>query len=132
MKTLGASKAIDYTKEDFTQNGERYDVIFDTVGKRSFSQCKGSLTQKGVYLTTVPSLAVMAQMAWTAKIGSKKAVFVAAGLKQNKENLIFLRELFEAGKIKTVIDRCYPLEQTAEAHRYVEIGHKKGNVVITI
>lgn len=132
VKTLGASKTIDYTKEDFTQNGERYDVIFDTVGKRSFSQCKGSLTQKGVYLTTVPSLAVMAQMAWTAKIGSKKAVFVAAGLKQNKENLIFLRELFEAGKIKAVIDRCYPLEQTAEAHRYVEIGHKKGNVVITI
>ncbi|MDF2652609.1 MAG: alcohol dehydrogenase, partial [Paenibacillus sp.] len=83
-------------------------------------------------LSTVPSLGIMLQMLWTSKIGSKKAIFTASGLKQNKENLIFLKELFEAGKIRSVIDRRYPLEQTAEAHRYVEKGHKKGNVVITL
>ncbi|NEW07559.1 NAD(P)-dependent alcohol dehydrogenase [Paenibacillus sp. SYP-B3998] len=131
VKSLGADQVIDYTEEDFTKSDQTYDVIFDAVGKRSFSQCKSSLKQRGIYLSTVPSLGVMLQMLWTSKIGSKKAIFTAAGLKQNKENLNFLKELVEAGKIKSVIDRRYPLEQTAEAHRYVEKGHKKGNVVIT-
>jgi len=132
VKSLAADKVIDYTKEDFTKSGQAYDVIFDAVGKSSFSRCKGSLTQKGVYLSTVPKLAIIFQMLWTSKIGSKKAIFAATGLNQSKENLIFLKELVEAGKIKSVIDRRYSLEQVAEAHRYVEQGHKKGNVVITV
>ena len=135
VKSLGADKVIDYTKEDFTQSGETYDVIFDAVGKSLFTRCKSSLTQRGVYLATVPTLAIMLQMLWTSKIGSKKAIVAFAGLIPSSEktkDLIFLKELIEAGKIKTVIDRRYPLEQTAEAHRYVEKGHKKGNVVITV
>ncbi len=132
VKSLGADTVIDYTKEDFTKNGETYDIIFDAVGKSSFSRCKGSLTHRGVYLATVPTLAIMLQTVWTSKIGSKKAIFAATGLKQGKENLIFLRELVETGKLQAVIDRRYPLEHIAEAHRYVEKGHKKGNVVITV
>ena len=132
MTSLGADKVIDYTKEDFTQGGQTYDIIFDAIGKRSFSQCKGSLKQRGIYLSTVPALGTMLQMLWTSKFGSKKAIFTASGLKQNKENLVFLKELFEAGKIKSVIDRRYPMEQIAEAHRYVETGRKMGNVVITM
>ena len=135
VKSLGADQAIDYTQEDFTENGKTYDIIFDTVGKRSFSECKGSLTDKGIYLATVPTLAIMIRALWPAKSGSKKVKFVAAGLRSASEkikDLVFLTELIEAGKIKPVIDRCYPLEQVAEAHRYVEQGHKKGNVVITV
>jgi NADPH:quinone reductase-like Zn-dependent oxidoreductase len=123
---------IDYTKTDFTKTGQTYEVIFDAVGKSSFSRCKGSLTQRGVYLSTFPTLAIIRQMLWTSMRGGKKAKFAAAGLMQNKDNLNFLKELIEAGKIKSVIDRRYPLEQIAEAHRYVETGHKKGNVVITV
>jgi len=135
VKSLGADKVIDYTKEDFTKNGQTYDIIFDAVGKNSFSCCKNSLKQRGIYLTTVPTLAVMLQMLWTSKIGSKKVMVSAAGLRPVPERLIFLKELkelIEAGKIRSVMDRRYPLEQTAEAHRYVEKGHKKGNVVITL
>ncbi len=126
---------IDYTQEDFTENGKTYDIIFDTVGKRSFSECKGSLTNEGIYLATVPTLVIMLQALWPAKNGSKKVKIAAAGLRSASEkikDLVFLTELIEAGKIKPVIDRCYPLEQAAEAHRYVEMGHKKGNVVITL
>jgi len=135
VKSLGSDKVIDYTQEDFTQTGQTYDIVFDAVGKSSFSRCKGSLTQRGVYLSTFPSLAILLQILWTSKIGSKKAMFAATGLRPSSErtkDLIFLKELIEAGKIKSFIDRRYPLEQTAEAHRYVEKGHKKGNVVITL
>ncbi|WP_054023885.1 NAD(P)-dependent alcohol dehydrogenase [Bacillus sp. FJAT-28004] len=132
VKSLGADKVIDYTKDDFTKGGHTYDVIFDAVGKSSFSRCKRLLKQKGVFLSTVPTLGLMIQMVWTSKFSSKKAIFTAAGLKQSKENLGFLKVLFEAGKIKSVIDRSYPLSQIAEAHSYVEKGHKKGNVVITV
>ncbi|MBD0379903.1 NAD(P)-dependent alcohol dehydrogenase [Paenibacillus sedimenti] len=132
VKSHGADKVIDYTREDFTKTGQAYDVIFDAVGKRSFAQCKGSLTQRGVYLSTVPSLSLLFHMLRTAVPGGKKAIFVTAGLMQNQANLIFLKELYESGNIKAVIDRRYPLEQVAEAHRYVEKGHKKGNVVITL
>ena len=130
VKSLGADKVIDYTKEDFTGSGQTYDIIFDAVGKSSFSRCKSSLKQRGVYLSTIPTLAIMLQMLWTSKMGSKKVIFAKAN--ERTEDLIFLKELIEAGKIKSVIDIRYPLEQTAEAHRYVEKGHKKGNVVITL
>jgi NADPH:quinone reductase-like Zn-dependent oxidoreductase len=130
VKSLGADKVIDYTREDFTKSGETYDVIFDAVGKSSFSRCKNSLKQKGLYLTTLPTMAIILQTVWTSMIGGKKVKFGDALGKA--ENLIFLKELAEVGKIKAVIDRRYPLEQTAEAFRYVEKGHKKGNVVITM
>jgi len=130
VKSLGADKVIDYTQEDFTKNGEAYDIIFDAVSKRSFSQCKGSLKQGGIYFLSVPTLAIFLQMLWTSIIGSKKAILGVP--KSSIEDLVFLKELVEAKKIKPVIDRTYPLEQIVEAHRYVETGHKKGNVVITV
>ena len=135
VKFLGADKVIDYTKEDFTKSGDTYDIIFDVVSKSSFASCKGSLTQKGIYLSTVPTIKILLQMLWTSKIGGKKAKFSATGLRPVPERLVFLKELIELiklGKIKSVIDRRYPLEQIAEAHRHVEQGHKKGNVVITL
>jgi NADPH:quinone reductase-like Zn-dependent oxidoreductase len=121
VKSLGADKVIDYTKEDFTKNGQTYDIIFDTVGKRSFSRCKGSLTQTGVYLDAA-GLATIFPMLWTSMFGSKKAILALTYVRTAREvtkDLIFLKELIEAGKIQAVIDRRYPLEQTAEAHRYV-------------
>jgi len=135
VKSLGADKVIDYTKEDFTKTGQTYDIIYDSVGKSSFSRCKDSLTQKGVYVSPVLGLPLLLQMIWTSMIGSKKAKFSATGIRPVSELRILLKELkefIEAGKIKSVIDRRYPLEQIAEAHSYVEKGHKKGNVVITL
>jgi 2-desacetyl-2-hydroxyethyl bacteriochlorophyllide A dehydrogenase len=126
VKSLGADKVIDYTKEDFTKSGQTYDVIFDTVMKTSFSRCKSSLKQRGVYLTSDYPLL---QALWTSMVGSKKIIF---GIASQIEDLIFLKEIIEAGKLKSVVGRRYPLEQTAEAHRYVDKGHKKGNVVITV
>jgi NADPH:quinone reductase-like Zn-dependent oxidoreductase len=135
VKSLGADQVIDYTKEDFTKTGQTWDVIFDTENKSSFSQCKGSLTQKGVYLKTYPGLTILLQMLWTSMFSSKKARISATGLRPVPERLSFLKELvelIEAGKIKSVIDRCYPLEQTVEAFRYAERGHEKGNIVVTV
>ena len=131
VKSLGADKIIDYTKEDFTKEGQAYDIIFDAVGKSSFSKCKSSLNQKGIYLSTVATIPVLLQMLWTSKKGSKKAIFTMPPLPTTKD-LILLKDLIEEGKIKSVRDRRYPLEQIAEAHRYVEKGHKAGNVVITL
>jgi NADPH:quinone reductase-like Zn-dependent oxidoreductase len=132
VRSLGADHVIDYTSEDFTRAGQTYDVIFDAVGKRSFSECRRALTAHGIYMTTVPTLGIVAQMLWTSVAGGRRAKFAAAGLMQNKENFAFLKELAEVGKLRAVIDRRYPLEQTAEAHRYVDTGRKKGNVVITL
>lgn len=135
VKSLGADRVIDYTQEDFTQTGQTYDIIFDAVGKSTFARCKNLLTEGGVYLTTMPSLAVLFQTVWTAMIGRKRVMFATTGLRpDNKKtkDLLFINELIEAGKYKSVIDKYYPLAQTAEAHRYVEIGHKKGNVVIIV
>jgi len=130
VKSLGANKVIDYTKEDFSKSGQTYDIIFDTVGKSSFSGSKRSLKQRGIYLLASPGLSHMVRGLWTSMTSSKKVKFGLASSKT--EDLIFIKELIEAGKIKTVIDRRYPLEQMAEAHRYVETGHKKGHVVITV
>jgi len=130
VKSLGADKVIDYTKEDFTQSGETYDVIFDAVGKSSFSGCMRSLKKEGIYLHTVVAPALGVRMRWTSMTSSKKLIGGTASEKTG--DLIFLKELIEAGKIKPVIDRRYPLEQIVEAHRYVDKGHKKGNVVITV
>jgi NADPH:quinone reductase-like Zn-dependent oxidoreductase len=135
VKALGADHVIDYTREDFTKNGQTYDIIFDTVGKSSFRRSKDSLTEHGVYLTTVPSPAAFLQSLWTARTGNKKVRIAATGLRpviEKRKDLALITELIEAGKLKAVIDRCYPLEQMAEAHRYVETGRKKGNVVITL
>jgi NADPH:quinone reductase-like Zn-dependent oxidoreductase len=134
VRSLGADKAVDYTAEDFTQTGETYDIIFDTVGKTSFEACKGSLKRRGVYLATVPTLPILLQAASTL-VSNKKVRVMATALrsarKKTKE-LVVLKELIEAGHIKAVIDRRYPLEEIAEAHRYVETGRKRGNVVITV
>jgi NADPH:quinone reductase-like Zn-dependent oxidoreductase len=135
VKSLGADQVVDYTKEDFTRTGQTYNIIFDTVGKSSYARSKGSLTQNGVYLNPVLALPMLIQMLWTSNFGSKKAVFMATGLRpasEKNKDLAFLKELIEAGKLRAVVDRRYSLEQAAEAHRYVETGHKKGNVVLTL
>jgi len=131
VKSLGADHVIDYTKEDFTKSGKTYDMIFDTVvGKTSFSECKDSLNQNGIYLAVAGGLLEIVQMLGTSVIGSKKVKFTPAS--EKAEDLRFIKELVEKGKIIPVIDRTYPLEQMAEAHRYADKGHKKGNVVITV
>ena len=130
VKSLGADKVIDYTKDDFTKNGETYDLIFDILGKSSFSQCQSSLKPNGTLLFASFKMKQLFQMLWTSRAGTKKVICaIAPG---SVEDLISVQELVETGKIKSIIDRRYPLEQTAEAHRYVEQGHKKGNVVITV
>ncbi|MFC1920095.1 NAD(P)-dependent alcohol dehydrogenase [Chloroflexota bacterium] len=130
VKSLGADYVIDYTIEDFTKSGQTYDIIFDAIGKSSFSRCKGSLKQGGKYLFSNIKMAIILQMLWTSIIGSKKAIF--GNPSSSVDDLIFLKELMETGNLKPVIDKTYPLEQMVEAHRYVDAGHKKGNVVITL
>lgn len=133
VKSLGADVIIDYQQKDFTKSDAKYDYVYDTVGKSSFTACKAILKYNGVFLSPVLKLPLLLQMAKTSLFGSKKAKFEATGA--NKESK--LRELLEevvdiynAGKLKTVIDRQFPLEKVAEAHRYIDSGHKKGNVVI--
>ena len=132
IKSLGADEVIDYTKDDFTKNGQTYDFVFDAVGKSSFFRCKNLMKRGGVYFST--DLGFLAQnpflALWTTKIGSKKVMFPIP--KDSKEDVGFFKELIEAGKYKAVIDRQYPLKQIVEAYRYVEKGEKTGNVVITM
>src|SRR5262245_31169248 len=132
LRSLGADEVIDYTREDFTKNGKTYDVVFDAVGKHSFRRCRGSLVPGGRYLETdlgfmwhVPVLVALTKVA-----GSKKVTLGIA--RYTKEDVVFLRELFEAGEYRPVIDRRYPLEDVVEASRYVETGEKTGNVVLTV
>jgi NADPH:quinone reductase-like Zn-dependent oxidoreductase len=130
VTSLGADHVIDYTKEDFTRNGCTYDIIFDVVAKSSFARCKRALAKNGVYLCTFPTAGAL-----LPRLGSKKAKFIATGLRppaDRLKDLHLLKEFMEAGAVRTVIDRRYPLEDIAEAHRYVAKGHKKGNVVITV
>jgi NADPH:quinone reductase-like Zn-dependent oxidoreductase len=130
LRAIGADHVIDYTPEDFSRSGQTYDVVFDMVGRNSFSRSLKSLKENGIYLLANPTLSAMFRGAWISRRGGKQVFFQAAG--RNPEDLLFLKELIEDGKLKTVIDRRYPLEQIVEAHRYVETGHKKGNVVIAV
>jgi len=130
LLSIGADQVIDYTKEDFTKSGETYDVIFDVVGTISFSRTENLLKQNGTYLLANPRMSQMVGGLWARMTSSKKVVMQAAS--GSLRDLVFLRELIEAGKIKTVIDRSFPLEQIPEAHRFVEKGGKLGNLVITV
>jgi NADPH:quinone reductase-like Zn-dependent oxidoreductase len=128
VKSLGADKVIDYTKEDFTQSGESYDIIFDILNKSSFGRCKNSLVKNGRYILASFGMKHVFQMLWTKLIGSKKVICSMA----MKEDIHPVKELAEAGTLKAVIDKSFLLEQAAEAHKYVEEGRKKGHVVITL
>ena len=130
VKSLGADKVIDYTVEDFSTKGEIYDIVFEAVNKSSFSACIRALKEGGIYVNVTEPLPSI-EMLWT-KITSSKKLMLGENPPESTEDLLFLKELVETGKLRPVIDRCYPLEQIVEAHRYVDKGHKKGNVVITV
>ena len=130
LRGLGADRVVDYTREDFTKSGQSYDVIFDVVGRSSFSGSIRSLKKKGFYLIANPQLSKMLRGLWTSITSNKKVISGMASFK--REDLIYLKKLIEAGKLKSIIDRRFPLERISEAHSYVEKGHKKGNVTITV
>jgi NADPH:quinone reductase-like Zn-dependent oxidoreductase len=130
VKSLGADQVIDYTREDFTRNGETYDAIFDILGKSSFARCKKSLKPNGIQFFVSFKTKQLLQMLWTSIRGGKKVI--CALLPEKAEDLRLVKELIEAGKIKAIIDKCYPMEQAAEAHRYAESGRKVGSVIITL
>jgi NADPH:quinone reductase-like Zn-dependent oxidoreductase len=127
---LGAYKVIDYSQEDFAHNGKTYDLIFDVLGRSSFSRVEGSLTANGIYLLASFKMDKVFQMLRTSIFGSKKVICAMASEKQ--EDMVLLKELVEQGKIKTIIDRTFPLEQADAAHRYFERGQKKGHVIISV
>ncbi len=129
VRSLGADRVIDYTQEDFTKNGETYDAILDAVGKHSFSRCRGSLKRGGIYIAT-DGLRNFGLALWTSRIGDKKVQFALP--RSTKQDVLFLKELIEAGKYRAVIDRSYPLKDVVEATRYVETQQKTGNVVLTV
>jgi len=130
IANLGADRVIDYTRDDFTTNGQTYDVIFDAVGKHSFGRCRDSLNPGGIYLAT-DHLRNLVLALWTARIGDKKVVFPIPP-RYTKQDVVFLKGLMEAGQYQAVIDRRYPLADVAEACRYVETEQKTGNVVLTV
>jgi len=130
VRALGADRVIDYTQDDFTTNGQTYDVIFDAVGKHAFRRCSGSLKRGGSYLAT-DGLQNLLLALWTARIGNKRVLFQIPP-RYTKQDVLFLKELIEAGKYRAVIDRRYPLEEVVEATRYVETEQKTGNVVLTV
>ena len=130
VKSLGADKLIDYTSDDFTNSGDKYDIIFDTVGKSSFSECIRSLNPNGFYVLANPGFLDMLRGLWISKTTNKTVVFGAS--EEMTEYLVFLKDLIEDDKLKPVIDRRYSLDQMVEAHKYVDKGHKKGNVSITV
>jgi NADPH:quinone reductase-like Zn-dependent oxidoreductase len=135
VKSLGADKVIDYKNEDFTTNGETYDIVFDAAGKSSFGRSKNSLKENGVFLSTVLSPGIIFDVFRTSILGNKKAKITFAGLRPASEqakDLRYLSELMEAGKLRSLVDISYPLTETAEAHRYMDTGRKKGSSVITV
>lgn len=130
VQEIGADYVIDYRTQDFTENGKVYDVIFDAVGKSTFSKCKNSLTKKGIYVTVDfynPKKHLLQII--TSKFTSKK---IKSGMLGNFDDLNLLREWIEEGKIKSVIDKVYPLDQIVEAHRHYETGHARGRIVIAV
>jgi len=128
VRLLGADQVIDYAQTDFANSGEKYDIIFDTVGKSSFGHCKDALGKNGKYVVTKLSISLILMSLWTRIAGGKRII---SAMSLNKTDALnFIKTLIEDGKLQSVIDRTYPFEQLAEAHRYVEKGHKKGNVVI--
>lgn len=130
VKALGADRAIDYTQQDFTREATRYDIIFDAVGKRSFSECKAVLKPNGVYITTLPNAEVIFWVMVTTVLPGKKAKFVLQS--QSGADLVYLKNAIAAGKIRAVIDRVYPLSEIAAAHRYSESERAAGKIVIAI
>ncbi|GIP47939.1 MULTISPECIES: NAD(P)-dependent alcohol dehydrogenase [Paenibacillus] len=130
VRKAGADFIIDYIQEDFTKADKAYDVVFDAVGKSSFTVCRPLLKAKGIYMTTVPTPSILIQMIWTSPIKGKRTIFATTGLMQNKANLAFLMDLTRKGTLNAVIDRRYPLELLPDAHKYVETERKKGNVII--
>jgi len=132
VRALGADAVVDYTKTDFTRAGETYDVIFDAVGKSSYRQAKKALTPTGKYLTTVLGNNILGNMLWTKIAGGKRAIFDATGLKQTRDKLETLANWVAEGELKSVVDRTYTLDQMQEAHAYVDTGHKRGNIVISM
>ena len=130
VKSIGADKVIDYTKEDFMQNGEIYDLIFDTVNTIPVARAAKSLAKNGIMILSAAGMSEMLQGFWISKTNNIKVL--TGVISHTSEGIIFLRQLIESGKFKPVIDRTYPLEQIAEAHAYAEKGHKKGNIVISI
>lgn len=130
LRSIGADHVIDYMQEDFSRNGQTYDAIIDVIGKSPFSRSLASLSRNGRYILGNPRLSDRFRGPWASRTGSKQVLVGSANAKA--EDLVTLRELIEAGQVKAVIDRRYPLAQTAEAHRYVETGQKKGSVVISI
>jgi NADPH:quinone reductase-like Zn-dependent oxidoreductase len=130
VRSLGAGQVIDYTQEDFTKNGQTYDIIFDAVGKHSFPRCKSSLRPGGFYLATDGWQNLVLAL-WTSRIGDKRVVFPIPP-HYTKKDVLFLKQLIEAGKYRAVVDRCYPLEQVVDATRYVETEQKTGNVVLAV
>ena len=131
MRSLGADSVIDFTQEEFTNNGKTYDVIFDAVGKHSFARCKASLKPGGAYVATDGLFRNLTLALWTSRIGNKKVLFPIPP-RYTKKNVLFLKDVIEAGKFRAVVDRCYPLEDAVAATRYVETQQKTGNVVLTI
>ncbi len=135
VESLGAETVVDYTQTDFTELDVKYDVIFDTVGKLTFGQCKKALRKNGLYLSPVLNFSLLLQVLWTSLVGGKRAKFSATGIRPLSELRLLLQELkglFEQGQLRLVIDRYYSLEEMAVAHSYVDTGHKKGNVVVTL
>jgi NADPH:quinone reductase-like Zn-dependent oxidoreductase len=130
VRSLGADEVIDYTSTDFTRNGQTYDLIFDAAGKSTFPRCKASLTREGVYVSTMVTFQILRYMLLTAFIGSKKAKSAKPSV--SVEDLKLINDLIEAGKVKPVIDRCYAMEQIAEAHIYAETGHARGKIIVTV
>ena len=130
VKVLGADKVIDYKSEDFTKNGVKYDIVFDTVGKSSFSSSLKSLTKSGTILLASACMGQMLRGAFTSMFGSKKVI--SGVIKETAEDMQFFKKLIEADKLKAVIDKVYPLEEIKDAHAHVDTGHKKGNVIISM
>jgi NADPH:quinone reductase-like Zn-dependent oxidoreductase len=135
VRSLGADAVIDYRTTDFTATGDSYDIVFDVVGNSSFGRCRDALRHGGRYLRSVPSLGVLARMLWTSRVGSRRAVLMLTGLRKpadKAKDLDFLMGLLESGKIRPVIGRRFSLDQSVDAHRFVETGAKQGSVVLNV